>query len=76
MAQGPKVDWVPKARWVEDRARFTSSGVAAGMDMTLAVIARTCGEDVATGLADGVEYEWHRDPDWDPFAAKYGLDQA
>jgi hypothetical protein len=22
---------------------------------------------------DAVELEWHRDPTWDPFAARYGL---
>lgn len=76
VAQGPNVDWVPQARWVEDRDRFTSSGVAAGMDMTLAVIARLCGADAASDLADRVEYDWHRDAGWDPFAALYGLGPA
>jgi transcriptional regulator GlxA family with amidase domain len=71
--QGPRVEWVPRARWVEDRDRWTSSGVAAGMDMTLALIARLHGGQLAADVADGVELEWHRDPGWDPFAAKYGL---
>jgi transcriptional regulator GlxA family with amidase domain len=71
--QGPRVEWVPRARWVEDRDRWTSSGVAAGMDMTLALIARLHGDQLAAELADGVELEWHRDPNWDPFAAKNGL---
>jgi transcriptional regulator GlxA family with amidase domain len=71
--QGPRVEWVPSARWVEDRNRWTSSGVAAGMDMTLALIARLHGDQLAADLADGVELEWHRDPDWDPFAAKNTL---
>jgi transcriptional regulator GlxA family with amidase domain len=71
--QGPRVDWVPVARWVEDRDRWTSSGVAAGMDMALALIARLHGDELASALADGVELEWHRDPSWDPFAAKHGL---
>jgi transcriptional regulator GlxA family with amidase domain len=69
-AQGPRVEWVREARWVEDRDRWTSSGVAAGMDMALALIAGLHGEDLASALADGVELEWHRDPSWDPFAAK------
>jgi len=71
--QGPGVQWVPEARWVEDRDRWTSSGVAAGMDMALGLIARLHGDRFATLVADGVEYEWHRDPAWDPFAAKNGL---
>ncbi len=72
-AQGTSVEWVPEARWVEDRNRWTSSGVAAGMDMALALIAHLHGEAVAVEVADRVEYEWHRDASWDPFAAKNGL---
>lgn len=72
-SQGPRVDWVGHARWVSDRDRWTSSGVAAGMDMTLALIAHLHGDELAGTVADGVEYDWHRDPTWDPFAAKYGL---
>jgi transcriptional regulator GlxA family with amidase domain len=67
--QGPRVDWAPVARWVEDRDRWTSSGVAAGMDMTLALIARLHGDRLASRVAHGVELDWHRDPEWDPFAA-------
>jgi transcriptional regulator GlxA family with amidase domain len=67
-AQGPNVQWVPKARWVEDGNFITSSGVSAGMDMALAVIARLFGEPVAESIARGTEYRWHRDPDDDPFA--------
>lgn len=72
-AQGPRVDWIAQARWVEDRDRWTSAGVAAGMDMTLALIARLHSDELATAVADRVEYDWHRDPTWDPFAAKNGL---
>ncbi|MCT1549442.1 DJ-1/PfpI family protein [Brevibacterium casei] len=72
-AQGTDVEWVPHARWVEDRDRWTSSGVAAGMDMTAALIARLVGEEAATTAARTVELEVHSDPDWDPFAEHYGL---
>ncbi|MBW8079292.1 MAG: DJ-1/PfpI family protein [Gallionella sp.] len=72
-SQGPRVEWLPEARWVEDRNRWTSSGVAAGMDMALALIEHLRGGDVALSVADQVEYEWHRDSTWDPFAAKNGL---
>jgi transcriptional regulator GlxA family with amidase domain len=73
MSQGPRVDWVRKARWVEDQNRWTSSGVAAGLDMTLAIVARLAGQTVADNLADAVEYDWHRDAGWDPFAARWGV---
>jgi transcriptional regulator GlxA family with amidase domain len=71
-SQGPNVEWVRQARWVADRNRWTSSGVAAGMDMTLALIGHLHGDELAGRVADGVEYDWHRDPTWDPFAAKPG----
>lgn len=66
--QGPKVKWVKQARWVDDGDRVTSSGVSAGIDMALHVIARLYGEAAAQRLADGTEYQWHRDPNQDPFA--------
>jgi transcriptional regulator GlxA family with amidase domain len=71
--QGPAVKWVKSARWVEDGKFVTSSGVSAGIDMALAVIARLCGGDVADKAAVAMEYEWHRDADHDPFAKIHGL---
>lgn len=69
----PKVDWVKKARWVEDGKFFTSSGVSAGMDMALAVAANLFGRERAEEMAEGCEYTWQSDPDWDPFAKSAGL---
>jgi len=66
--QGAKTIWVPEARWVEDGNVFTSGGVAAGIDMALAIIARLESDEVATGVAQHTEYDWHRDASWDPFA--------
>lgn len=70
---GPHVEWVRQARWVEDGKFFTSSGVSAGMDMTLAAIAHLFGNDTARDIAVGTEYEWHDDAAWDPFAKLSGL---
>lgn len=70
---GPDVDWVPQARWVEDGKFFTSSGVSAGIDMSLAVMSKMFGEEAAENIAIGTEYDWHRDPKWDPFANLAGL---
>lgn len=72
-AQSSKVEWVAEARWVRDRNRWTSSGVAAGMDMALALVGQLCGDQLAEDGADRVEYERHRDSTWDPFAKKAGL---
>lgn len=70
---GPDVKWVPRARWVDDGNVVTSSGVSAGIDMTLHVVSRLLGLPAAERMADEIEHEWHRDPSWDPFAAKHGL---
>lgn len=72
-SQSDKVTWVPEARWVEDRNRWTSSGVAAGIDMSLALIRHLHGEERADEIADRIEHDWHRDASWDPFAMKNGL---
>ena len=71
--QGAKVEWVAQARWVEDGKFFTSSGVSAGMDMSLALVSNLLGDEVADRIAIRIEYEWHRDPNWDPFAKIHGL---
>ncbi len=72
-SQGGRVDWQKQARWVEDDRYFTSSGVSAGIDMSLALIARLSGQETAQQVATWAEYEWHRDPNWDPFAQIHGL---
>lgn len=72
-SQSEKVDWQKQARWVEDEHFFTSSGVSAGIDMSLALIARLAGDEAAQQVANSAEYEWHRDPAWDPFAIQCGL---
>ncbi len=63
------IEWVERARWVEDGKFFTSSGVSAGMDMTLALIRELFGVETSEMVAIGTEYTWHRDRDEDPFAA-------
>jgi transcriptional regulator GlxA family with amidase domain len=70
---GPRVSWVKEARWVDDGKFVTSSGVSAGIDMALAVIARLYGQSISDNLAVAAEYEWHRDAGWDPFARVHGL---
>ena len=71
--QGERVEWVAQARWVEDGKFFTSSGVSAGMDMSLALIGRVMNEDAARQVATWTEYDWHSDADWDPFARIHNL---
>lgn len=73
---GPNVNWVAEARWVDDGNVVTSSGVSAGIDMTLHVIERLYGNETAMALANATEYEWHTDSTWDPFAKLHGLVDA
>lgn len=70
---GSDVDWQPVARWVEDGSRWTSSGVAAGMDMTAALIASLTSPEQAREARDFVELDVHANPGWAPFAARNGL---
>ncbi len=72
---GPAVFWQPRARWVFDedesgRLFLTSSGVAAGGDAALALIARLAGDAEAGRVATAAEWSWHRNADIDPFATE------
>ncbi len=70
-SQGPEVNWDYGARWVEDGNILTSSGVSAGMDMTLGLIANLHGKKAAEDAALWAEYSWHRDAATDPFAGAW-----
>ena len=61
--------------WVFDededgRLYLTSSGVAAGGDAALALIARLAGDAEAEQIATAAEWTWHRDADAHPFATE------
>lgn len=62
------IDWQPEARWVEDRNVLTSSGVSAGLDMSLAAIKKTLGPKAAKDAALWAEYTPHMNADFDPFS--------
>ncbi|MDH3641527.1 MAG: DJ-1/PfpI family protein [Gammaproteobacteria bacterium] len=68
-SQSDAVEWVEAARWVADGKMVTSSGVSAGTDMALAVIADLFGEERAEQVAAYTEYQSHKDPNADPFVA-------
>ena len=56
----PAVRWVREARWVEDGTFWTSSGVSAGIDMALAVVARVADQQFVTGDQRGGERSGRR----------------
>lgn len=66
--QSDKVEWIRKARWVEDDKFITSSGVSAGIDMAVHVIRKLYGEEQAKKIAKLTEYTWNDDAANDPFA--------
>ncbi|KAI0744277.1 class I glutamine amidotransferase-like protein [Daedaleopsis nitida] len=70
----PKVKWVKHARYTVDGNIWTSSGVSAGIDATLAWIKAVFGEERARKTANVMEYEWKDDKSWDPFAYVWAED--
>lgn len=66
--QDRDVQWIRKARWVNDGKYYTSSGVSAGIDMALGFVRDMLGLEVAKEVSAGIEYIWNQDKDNDPFA--------
>jgi putative intracellular protease/amidase len=67
ITQGEKVNWIRKARWTKDEKFYTSSGVSAGMDMTLGFLADVHGIDFARKVAFEIEYNWIENMEEDNF---------
>lgn len=67
MNQGPQVNWIKEARWVHDGSLITSSGISAGIDMSLYVISLLFGEAKRDEIAKRAEYVLNIDPSKDPF---------
>jgi putative intracellular protease/amidase len=67
ISQNQAVNWVRKARWVVDGKYYTSSGVSAGMDMTLGFISDINGVDFARSLAYQIEFNWQENSEIDNF---------
>jgi putative intracellular protease/amidase len=70
VTNGPNVLWSKKARWTVDGKYYTSSGVSAGMDMSLGFLADRHGIEIARKIAFEIEYAWEEDKDRDSFVAK------
>lgn len=68
---GPRTHWIAKARWVDDGKVWTTSGVSAGTDGMVAFLAKLYGEEVVTGILNGMEYVRQDDAEGDPFAEVY-----
>lgn len=63
-----EVDWICHARWCCDEKYYSSSGISAGLDMSLGFIADRLGKSIADAVAEDIEYCWIDDPTDDPFS--------
>lgn len=58
VGKGINVNWNKHARWTVDDKYYTSSGVSAGMDMTLGFLCDLYGLEFAREIAFEIEYNW------------------
>lgn len=56
----PTIQILVDARVVDEGHIITSAGISAGIDMSLHIVARLCGVDVAHWTARRMEYDWLR----------------
>jgi transcriptional regulator GlxA family with amidase domain len=49
-------------RWVDNGNFVTSAGISAGLDMSLHLVARLEGEDLAMKTSCQMDYNWQRSP--------------
>ena len=54
---------IEDVRWVEDGNVITSAGISAGIDMSLYVVGRLFGRDLAEKTARQMDYRWVVEPD-------------
>ena len=67
VSRAHSVHWLKKSRWAIDDKYYTSSGVSAGMDMTLGFLSDIHGLEFARQVAYHMEYNWTEDKDNDNF---------
>lgn len=67
---GHYIQWEHPARWVHDGKLWTSSGIAAGIDMTAALITELMGEDERDRICGRAEIVITKNSKNDPFAGE------
>lgn len=72
---GRNVTWVPNARWTVDEGGklWTSSGVAAGMDMMFALLGWMYGFEEVNRTMNVLELAPHTRAGWDPYAVVWDV---
>ncbi|HSR46916.1 MAG TPA: DJ-1/PfpI family protein [Anaerolineales bacterium] len=56
----PSIEVVDGERWVDTGSIVTAAGISAGLDMSLHLVARLAGEDLAVRTARQMQYEWRK----------------
>ncbi|MEO1619529.1 MAG: DJ-1/PfpI family protein, partial [Cyanobacteria bacterium J06632_3] len=54
----PKLDVLENQRWVDEGTIITSGGISAGIDMSLHLVGKTHGLELAEKTAKQMEFEW------------------
>jgi transcriptional regulator GlxA family with amidase domain len=57
-AQFPELDVVRDCRWVDQGRYLTSAGISAGIDMSLHLVERRFGRELAVATARQMEFDW------------------
>jgi transcriptional regulator GlxA family with amidase domain len=47
-------------RWIEHERTMTAAGISAGLDMSLRIVARFAGQDLAERTARQMDYDWRK----------------
>lgn len=58
----PNVDPKENVRWVEQGKILTSAGISAGIDMSLRIVAKVGGQELAELTARQMDYRWQENP--------------
>lgn len=61
-AMFPSLTVVEDRRWVGEGAVVTSAGISAGIDMSLHLVARLCGRQLALDTARQMDFDWQESP--------------
>ena len=56
----PNVQVREGVRWIEQGKLFTAAGISAGIDLSLALVSKFAGEELAERTAQQMEYAWGR----------------
>lgn len=57
-ASFPAITVLEQTRWVDEGAIVTSAGISAGIDMSLHLVERFAGRELALGTARRMEFDW------------------